>query len=114
MKIKTIDRDGNVTNQRYYPADGTSFQGEIDVSYDVLVNTFGKPTGNDGYKIDAEWNIITPDGFATIYNYKTGKNYLGKEGLSIKEIRDWHIGGKTKDVIPWILLALEISIGRKI
>ena len=114
MKIKTIDRDGNVTNQKYYPADGTSFQGEIDVSYAELVNTFGEPTGNDGYKIDAEWDINTPDGIATIYNYKTGKNYLGKEGLSIKEIRDWHIGGKTTDVIPWILLALEISIGRKI
>ena len=78
--------------------DGTSLQCEIDISFAELVNIFGKPnTKGDGYKTDAEWNGEIEEQFFTIYNYKTGKNYLGKEGLPVEKIRDWHIGAYNKE-----------------
>ncbi len=88
---------------------GGSLMGSIDAGYYDLVKAFGKPNGGtDGYKADVEWNLMTPAGGATIYNYKTGKNYLGKkEGLAKTKIRDWHIGGQTTDVIAYIEAALK-------
>jgi hypothetical protein len=77
-------------------AEGTHLQTEIDVSYAQLVARMGEPNVEaDGYKVDAEWLVITPDGeVLTVYNYKTGKNYLGKDGKAVEDITDWHIGGK--------------------
>jgi hypothetical protein len=85
------------------PINGTSYQGEVVVTYDILVAIFGEPIDSDRYKVDAEWNIIFENGeVATIYNYKNGKNYLGDDGLDVKNITDWHIGGKSKDVVTYI------------
>ena len=82
---------------------GTGNMGDIKTDYKKLVDTFGEFHGNDGYKIDAEWGFEFPDGtFASIYNYKTGKNYLGDEGLELEKITDWHIGGQNKNAIPHI------------
>lgn len=83
--------------------DGTSLAGECqpDTTYADLVAIFGEPGTGDEDKVDAEWDIKFDDGLiATIYNYKTGKNYLGEEGLSTDLLRgdDWHIGGVTKAV----------------
>lgn len=87
---------------------GTYLQGEMNISYQNLVNTFGEPNGKtDEYKVDAEWIIQTPAGVATIYNYKTGKNYLGDEGEEVENITDWHIGGKNKEVVDYILQELK-------
>jgi hypothetical protein len=81
-------------------ANGSSYQGAIDISYNEIVAKLGKPTGNDGHKVDAEWLVEFNDGtVATIYNYKDGKNYNGKIGLETSEIRDWHIGGHNKEVV---------------
>lgn len=89
-KVNTNDIDAN----------GTCLQGGIDISYAELVKKLGEPTNGDGYKVDAEWEIKFGDGtVATIYNYKDGKNYNGKEGLDVEEIRDWHIGGNKKDAV---------------
>ena len=86
--------------------DGTSLQGEIDMSYEDMICIFGKPHGDDGYKVDAEWSFVasfwepdmTPDDFMeevefSLYNWKDGKNYCGSEGLPLSDITDWHIGG---------------------
>ena len=88
---------------------GTSLQEYIDISYDDLVNVLGEPhSDGDGYKTDAEWDLLFEDGtIATIYNYKTGKNYLGAEGVSLKEERDWHIGGFDKDSVMCIKLIFK-------
>ena len=74
---------------------GTSLQGYIDTSYDVLRGCFGLPTcDGDGYKVDAEWIITFADGVvATIYNWKNGHNYCGWDGLDTEDITNWHIGG---------------------
>lgn len=78
---------------------GTHLQGYIYCGYDRLVEVFGEPTGGDGYKVDAEWDIEFEDGkVATIYNYKDGVNYLGEDGEEVETIREWHIGGLTKEV----------------
>lgn len=73
----------------------TSLQGYINISYSKLVKIFGLPTSTgDGYKVDAEWSIKFADGIvATIYNYKNGINYCGKNGTPVEHITNWNIGG---------------------
>ncbi len=80
----------------------------IDVSYKKLKRVFGKPIKNpDGYKVDAQWIIKFEDGtLATVYNYKSGKSYLGKEGEPVTKIRDWHIGGVKDEAKINVLEAL--------
>ena len=74
---------------------GSSLQGYIHTSYDVLRGCFGLPTcDGDGYKVDAEWIITFNDGVVcTIYNWKDGHNYCGYDGLDVEDITEWHIGG---------------------
>ena len=82
---------------------GTSFMGEIEVSYKRLVEVFGIPDKNtDGYKVDAEWDGIIDGSVFTIYNYKDGKNYNGNDGLAVEDITNWHIGGKRSVVVKKI------------
>lgn len=95
-------------------AGGTFLQGELDISYQELCSVFGKPHSNgDGYKVDAEWilQFNTPDGpvVATIYNYKDGKNYNGRNGTATSRIREWHIGGKDEQVVTLVRQALLIT-----
>jgi len=90
--------------------DGSSLQGYMDISYEEIYNILGEPNlENDGYKVDAEWGIKFPDTgeIATIYNYKTGTNYLGAEGLDPQDIRDWHIGGRNKNVVERVCKLLN-------
>lgn len=82
---------------------GTSFKGYVYVTYPKLVALFGQPTCNgDNYKVDAEWVIDTPQGVATIYNYKDGRAYLGDDGLAVEDICEWHVGGKNIKTYEWI------------
>ncbi len=93
MKFKTH-------NEKTIQIGGTSLQGSIYITYNELKKKFGKPSNGDGYKIDAEWDIEFDNGMvATIYNYKDGKNYNGKEGTPKTKITDWHVGGKTNEVL---------------
>jgi len=87
----------------------TWLQGRIDVEYAKLVKVFGEPISKvDEYKSDAEWHILFEDGIlATIYNYKDGKNYLGDKGMLVKDITEWHIGGKTHKSVINVLYQLE-------
>tara|TARA_R100000808_G_scaffold14980_1_gene35026 strand:- start:1231 stop:1533 length:303 start_codon:yes stop_codon:yes gene_type:complete len=82
---------------------GTSYVGEIIVNYNKLVDVFGKSQSWDDYKTDAHWTIEFEDGeIATIYNWKNGVNYLGKEGSSTSKIKEWNIGGRSSDVVERI------------
>lgn len=88
----------------------TWLQSCVEVDYGTLVKTFGKPKGGDGYKTDAEWELVFEDGtFATIYNYKDGKNYNGKAGTATTKITDWHIGGCDKRAVELVCEALGMS-----
>lgn len=96
------------------PRIGTSLQGYLDVSYAELVQAFGQPGPGDGYKVDAEWTLMfegAEDGSepvaATIYNYKTGPNYGDPDALPVEGIRDWHIGGGSRDVVDLVRAAIR-------
>jgi len=79
---------------------GTCLQGYISANYYDLVQLFGEPNEGDGYKIDAEWDIEFDDGtIATIYNYKNGFNYCGNGGMPMDDIKNWHVGGFTKQAL---------------
>ena len=85
-------------NMNVQGSSGSSLQETIDVAYAVLVDLFGEPNREtDGYKVDAEWQLEFDGEYLTIYNYKTGKNYLGAEGDAVEFITDWHIGGNDKE-----------------
>lgn len=86
---------------------GTHLQGYVVAKYSELKKLFGQPTDGDGYKVDAEWELSTPFGVATIYNYKDGKNYCGVDGTPKTRIEDWHVGGNTPEVVTAIQIALE-------
>jgi hypothetical protein len=112
MNYVSINKDGLITIDKDNLTDlpntnGTSLVDGIIATYEELVHTFGEPNSeNDGYKTDAEWVIDTPSGVATIYNYKSGHNYLGRDGLDVWDITDWHIGGNDASVRDWIIKVL--------
>lgn len=82
---------------------GTSYQGEMVISYADIVAKIGKPTSKgDNYKVSAEWDIYTPYGMGTIYDYKECKKYCGKNGTPTKEITMWHIGGSNIETARYI------------
>ncbi len=98
-------------NQSNIDVNGTHFQGYIDAEYSVLKKIFGKPTSSDGYKTDAEWEILFEDGtVATIYNWKNGKNYLGREGTPKTKITHWNVGGNSKVVVEKIQEVLKSNL----
>ena len=95
MKFKT--HNDNI------PFIGGCLQGYIYAEYKELKKLFGTPSDGDGYKVDAEWEVLFDDGsFASIYNYKDGKNYNGKSGTPKTKITNWHIGGENQNAIPHI------------
>ena len=98
---------------------GTCLQGYITTTYTQIVLAFGEPSKyNDGYKTDAEWEVLFNNEIVcTLYNYKNGKNYNGKDGTPTKEICNWNIGGDTKysadlinDVINQNMLVCKVPV----
>lgn len=88
---------------------GTSLQGYVKAEYAELVALFGKPTKGDGYKVDAEWMIQFNGGaFATIYNWKNGPGYCGADGLRMEQIKEWHVGGMSKDSADQVQIAIDL------
>jgi len=83
---------------------GTCYMGEIYCSYNEIIDSIGEPSEVfDNYKSDAEWCLEFDNGMvATIYNWKNGKNYCGEDGLDLKDIDEWHIGGSDPSVVGWV------------
>tara|TARA_R100000329_G_C7595221_1_gene211058 strand:+ start:622 stop:1020 length:399 start_codon:yes stop_codon:yes gene_type:complete len=93
---ETIQKSDNIC--------GTYLQGYLKIKYSTLVKLFGNPhykyeKGSDSCnKTDVEWCFSFHDGAPfTIYNWKNGKAYLGRDGLKVENIQDWNIGGKNKN-----------------
>ena len=91
--------------------------GEINVDYDTLVDVFGEPDPDlcRDSKTDANWAIDTMDRdgskrYISIYNWKDGKNYLGKKGTPASEITEWMVGGKKESDVGTILDIIGISL----
>ena len=97
-----IDKDLNIDNT------GSCGSFPAGTRYSDLVKVFGEPDVlSDGWKMDVEWRGKINGKVFTIYNYKTGKNYLGEKGLPVEGITDWHIGGKSKEVSAKLLEYFE-------
>lgn len=78
---------------------GTSLMDIVAINYSQIVDVFGEPNiDSDQYKTFAEWHIYTPDGIATIYDYKSP----WKPEIN----REWHIGGNDVSVLRWVYKAL--------
>jgi hypothetical protein len=94
------------TGLNFSKTNGSCLQGTITCTYAKLVNRFGKPhdsTPSADDKVDVEWSFEFNDGtIGTIYNYKNGVAYLGKEGTPTEQITDWHIGGRSKKSLEYI------------
>lgn len=103
MKFKTHNQtDVNIC--------GTSLVGYITCDYSTLKKVFGKPHESDGYKVDAEWDIEFADGVvASIYNYKSGKNYNGRSGTAKTKITNWHIGGFNNKALEYVKKELGLK-----
>jgi hypothetical protein len=109
MEIKTIYGDGQIAtcNSLSSLAVGTCGQGGIVCSYQQLVAAFGEPAEGDGYKIQVEWTVLSPDGIATIYDWKQGDCYHGEgNGTPVEEITDWSVGGPNPNVVGWVQKAI--------
>lgn len=99
-----------ITDEGMKLRNGTSLQGYVKTEYDHLVGLFGEPyTNPDNHKTDVEWIVSTPYGPAAIYNYKNGHSYLGKSGLKLEEMDEWHVGGKIAESYEWI--ARQVATG---
>ena len=72
-------------------ANGTSLQGYVETTLEVLEGRFGEGLGG-GDKTTREWVLEFSDGtVATIYDWK---EYTTPTGMY-----SWHIGGKTKQAV---------------
>ena len=90
---------------------GTSLQGYVSATFSQIVSVFGEPVRftEEGETSDVEWVIHTPFGVATIYDYKTGKNYEGEGGTAPEDNTDWHIGAHTIEPHAYIIGRLIIE-----
>lgn len=93
-------------NQQRINIGGTSLQGYVSTRYRDLVAKLGESMQGDGYKVDAEWNLLFEDGtIATIYNWKNGPAYLG-DMATIGAIDEWNIGGSSPRAVELVKEAL--------
>jgi len=89
---------------------GASLVGKVKATYAELRSLFGKPLDWECDKVDAQWIVEFSDGtIATVYNWKDGMAYLGEDGLPIKKITDWHVGGLSPAAHAMVQIALDLS-----
>tara|TARA_Y100001970_G_scaffold270353_1_gene364121 strand:+ start:1740 stop:2120 length:381 start_codon:yes stop_codon:yes gene_type:complete len=109
MMKEDLIMETEITIKPTFEVNGTSFIGHVKISYEKLVSVFGKEHLGESAdaKILCEWAFEFPDKtVATIYNYKTGKNYDPVDGLDKEDIDMWHIGGKDEKAFHYIRLLL--------
>jgi len=92
---------------------GTCLVGSISCTWETLVNTFGLPDSGDGYKVDAEWDIVFKgttwdlmfgkDIVACIYNWKDGPSSGGPD---TRFLTRWNIGGKLSLAKEYVIQAI--------
>lgn len=105
---KDLNKDINMSS--------VEFKGILDANYSDLVSAFGTPDVGDQYKTDVQWKLRlkTEHGSCSVvlYNYKSGKNYIGKHGLSLKQIPNWHVKA-TKSTHINVVASLEQFLKEK-
>ena len=99
-------------NAEDYKWASTSLSAYIFTDYKKIVKLLGKPnTTGDDCKVDAEWEFDMNGKRMTIYNYKDGKNYNGRNGLAVSKITEWHIGS-SDDVTEEVKTLAKVLEGK--
>ena len=100
-KLSYTDSEGNEFDIVRDPNAGGWLQGHVYVNYSELVSAFGNPhyLGSGDGKVQAEWQLNINGTGVTIYDYKEG-------GKPVQSIREWHIGGTSKDAVEMVNGAL--------
>lgn len=76
----------------------------IEAPYSTLVTAFGESREGDPYKTLAEWYILTPFGWAEVYDYKYwDEEWSGK----VQDIEIWHLQADTEEAYEWIYSEVE-------
>ena len=85
-------------------SNGTSLQGYITTTMRDLTQAFDEPTFYyPGDKVTVEWTHTFPNGLvATIYDWKRYTD----EAPEMDEVMEYNIGGFTKDVVPYVTVAV--------
>ena len=92
-----------------YVPSGSSLKGNINATYQALVEAFGEPNilnAEEGDKVWNEWGIRFSEGdddiYATIYDWKEHDAYVSHVGGY-----RWHIGGNQVEAVWCVLDALN-------
>ena len=87
----------------------SSLCGHVNATYAQLKKAFGEQhCDGDGYKTDAEWMLGFEDGtVAAVYNWKNGVNYMGEQGIAVEHIKQWNVGGFSKDAVRRVKAELD-------
>ena len=97
-------------NERRIDTDGSFFVGELAIPFGVLNRIFGKPDtayDADG-KTDAHWSIRFTDGaVCAIYNYKTGRSYLGPSAPATADLTHWSVGAHERATYTRLIRVIE-------
>lgn len=105
------------TLKNFDKVNGTSLIGQLNIKYDDLVDLFGEPMAGYDYKTDAEWVLELcfhggESHAVTIYNWKNGKNYMGKDGLAVEDITRWNVGGHSVKSHQLLFDAIKEMLGK--
>jgi hypothetical protein len=103
-KLSYTHPDGSEFDIVRDPNAGGWLQGHVYVDYSELVSAFGNPCylGSGDGKVQAEWTLKINGTMVTIYDYK-------EYGKPVQSIREWHIGGTSKDAVEMVKGALEAA-----
>lgn len=91
----------NLKGKQNFPQNGTSLQGYLKVDINDIIALMGDPDSEPSgdLKVEWEWVYKIEGEVVTIYNYKDGPLYSEDENITINDITDWHVGGRTEKVI---------------
>ncbi len=90
------------------------YVGTIWITYFQLVEIFGKPTiiYKEKHFSQCEWFLKINNLPLRIYNWKSGKNFLGEDGKNNDEIIVWDIGSSNKYARLIIVKYIEYKGGK--
>lgn len=106
LQDQQIRKEETMLKEAMSKTSGTHLQGKFIMPYDALLTAFGEPhykfdrETDIENKIDVEWAWELPSGkIATVYNWKDGEAYCGKDGLPVHLLTSWHVGGLEMDAM---------------
>lgn len=74
----------------------------VHADYDEIVKAFGPHSAGDPDKVLAEWNVLTPHGWAEIYDYKSLEDRP-------EDVRLWSVQGASAEAVNWVVEAVDGS-----